>query len=75
MLTFHIQDQTGHSTIEFKPEQRAGAEAKFNELVNEKKMAPFVKPADSKNPPLRVKSFDQVPLDAEVTMRPQLGGG
>lgn len=75
MLIFHIQDQTGHTTVEFTPEQRAEAEKKFNELVGEKKMAPFVKPADSKDAPLRVKSFDQVPTDAEVTMRPQLIGG
>jgi hypothetical protein len=70
-MKFFVMDYTGHSTLEFSPEQKAEAQSKFDELLAEGKIAGTRKAGASDYQ--KVKSFDE--LSDETTFTPQRVGG
>ena len=71
MKLFQILDHTGHSTIEFTDEQKADAQAKFNQLIAGKHTAATRK--TSERDYHVVKDFKQT--QDETMFIPQMVGG
>jgi hypothetical protein len=70
-MKFYVMDHTGHSTVEFTEAQRGEAQAKFDELLAEGKIAGTRKQGASDYQ--KVKSFDE--LQDETTFTPPRVGG
>jgi hypothetical protein len=70
-MKFNIMDQTGHTTLEFTAEQKAEAQATFDRLLAEGKIAGTRKAGETDYQ--KVKSFDQ--LADETTFTPARQGG
>ena len=70
-MKFFVMDHTGHSTLEFTEAQKADAQAKFDELLAEGKIAGTRK--EGAHDYQKVKSFDE--LSDETTFTPQRVGG
>ena len=70
-MRFLIPDHSGHSTVEFTPEQRAQAEEMFARLVKDEKKVAYTR--DGKGKTRHVRTFDP---DAEDTVfiNPMQGG-
>ena len=71
MLKFHVMDHSGHSTIEFTSEQKAEAQAKFDELLAEKKIVGTRKTGEQDYK--AVKAFSE--LQDEAVFTPARQGG
>lgn len=87
-MRFEIMSHAGHDNVLFKDGNLVsddnGVMAKLDvtteagliaKLFGEQKCAAFIRPADSKDPPLRVHSFKNVDPDAVVSVVTQLAGG
>lgn len=70
-MRFNVMDHTGHSVIEFKPEETDAAMAKFAELTGEGKTAASRKAGQSDY--TVTKSFDPN-ADETVFITPKQGG-
>jgi hypothetical protein len=70
-MKFNIMDQTGHTTLEFTSEQKAEAQATFDRLLAEGKIAGTRKLGETDY--AKVKSFEQV--QDETVFTPQRVGG
>ena len=73
--TFLIPDVSGHSTLKFdtlKPESLASAEAKFNELVQDKKKSAYAR-GEGGAPSRLLRSYD--PTAPATVFFDQLRGG
>jgi hypothetical protein len=70
-MKFYVMDHTGHSTVEFTEAQRGEAQAKFDSLLAEGKIAGTRKHGASDYQ--KIKSFDQ--LQDETTFTPPRVGG
>lgn len=70
-MKFNVMDHTGHSTLEFTADQKAEANATFDRLLAEGKIAGTRKAGATDYQ--KVKSFDQ--LEDETTFTPARQGG
>ena len=70
-MKFNVMDHTGHTTLEFTAEQKAEANATFDRLLAEGKIAGTRKVSQTDYQ--KVKSFDQ--LEDETTFTPARQGG
>ena len=70
-MKFNVMDHTGHSTIEFTEDQRVEAQAKFDELLAEGKIAGTRRMGETDYQ--KVKSFSE--LQDETTFTPARQGG
>jgi hypothetical protein len=70
-MKFNVMDHTGHTTLEFTAEQKAEANATFDRLLTEGKIAGTRKAGATDYQ--KVKSFDQ--LEDETTFTPARQGG
>jgi hypothetical protein len=70
-MKFNIMDYTGHSTLEFSPEQRAEAQSKFDELLAGGAIAGTR--SEGASDYSKISSFDQA--SDEVLFTPHRVGG
>ena len=70
-MKFNIMDHSGHSTLEFTPEQKADASTKFAELLAEGKIASTRKAGATDYQ--KIKGFGEV--QDEVLFTPHRVGG
>ena len=71
-MKFYVMDRTGHSTVEFKPEETEAAMAKFMELVGEQKFTAATKKS-GKSEYNVIK--DPKDIEDETLFVPHLQGG
>lgn len=71
-MKFQVMDHTGHSTVEYSPDQHSAAMAKFNELLKSGHTA-AEKKSSTPGELTQIRSLD--PSVEEVVFFPPLQGG